>query len=624
MGSQLKISADTSEVKKSILDLSRNLKNIGSTKVAVFTESDKKFLKTELKKELGLMKSRLKENREEIKKMVEDQKKLVSGSREELEARKKILEAYKIQNKLAKEAGEIQKISKDGIKGGGGGGLGDKLMNMLGSIPKLLGGAALAVGGFGIMKGIQASDQYVGGASNRVKLKGLGNNQDNFGSSGQMARAGVTEQDLIRRTIETTAVLGRAGTSSDNELKKASFERAYGLNAGAMSNVSTSLRGSFGGQGANEAQSKLQATILASGIEDAIGPYLETMTSLLGSINENGTTNTADLMNVMAQMTKDGGRTPEQMAKQFGTINSAIQGATGESSAFLQTAFSKAGIGGGTIGGTKYAMESGGLFGLNRDELSKRGYNSDLLNNMGQGGMFQGIGGRSDAIMNQFKSSAGMKPGQSISGITDMNQMVGMNNLSNSVFGTKGNQGFDALMMLEKVQNKQMSPKEFDEKVKKMQESKDPVAERLDTINKTLAGQTDILGNINTNLMESLGKNTVGVRNELKGLENSGIEGTNNVAGAVNGTGIVQGVGGSINSGAKDLVSGGVGSNLYDWYDAAKGAAFGKNSAGGANSPSAKEIGSAVADALKNSPIVSTIKNMSIKLPAAASDRTRK
>lgn len=629
--SQLKISADTSEVKKSILDLSRNLKNIGSSKIAIFTAEDKRFMKTEMKKELDLMKQRLSSNRAEIKKMIEDQKKLVQGSKEELEVRKKILEAYQTQSKLSKEHSSVQSASKSGA---GGGGILSMLTGevggFLGGAMSLLGGGALAAGALGIAKGIQGTNQYVGGASNRVRLKGLGVNEDNFGSADQMAKAGVTEQDLINRRINATSVLGRQGSSNADELQKASFERAYGLQGGTMTGVAGSLRSNFGGQGANEAQVKLQASIMASGIEDALGPYLESMTSLLSSINDNGVTNTGEVTNLMAQLTKDSGRTPEQLGRTFSGINSAITGASGEQSAFFQNAFAKAGIGGGTIGGTKQAMEGGGLFGLNPAELMKQGYNPELLKNMGGAGMFTGVGARGGAVLDQFKASMGMGSGQSISGITDMNSKNGITELGNKMFNTKGEQGYQALMMLEKVQNKQMGQKDFEDRVKKMQESKDPQVERLDKVNSSLAGQTDILTNIDNNLAEAMGKQGVQIRNQAKEAENTGTQAATGVVGAVNDSGATKGIGGRMNSALKSTFSGDFGGQVYDWLHPNEMKAMKAQpppSEANASYPTAKDIGSEVADALKKAPIQTSVdSNVTIKggMSGSPSNRTYK
>lgn len=565
MASQLKISADTSQVKKSILDIGKSLKDLKGSKVSVFNSDDKKFIKSEMKKEIALMKNKLKENRDEISKMVSEQRKMTEGSKEELEMRKKILDAYKTQAKLAKQLGQTQKASKaGGSVDQASGGIGGMLGGLMGMLRMLPGIGAVATIGYAAMKGIQANDQYKQGASNRNKLLGLDSSATSFGSAEDLAKVGLTEQDMIQRRIDATSVLGRQGTSQETEMRKASFERAFGLEGGTMTGIAGSLRGSMGGQGATDAQMKLQASVFAAGLEDAIGPYLESANQLLSSINETGTQQTAEMTSLFAQLTKDGERTPELMAKAFAGINDSVKGSSGESNAFLQTAFARAGIGGGTLGGTKFALSSGGIMGQDRASLEKRGYNKDLLDNMEKSGMFSGVGKRTGAIMDMMRQSGGLKPGENVSDIKDTDRMVGMGNLANSIFGTKGDQGFDALMMLEKVQNKQMSQKEFDAKLKEMQEGKDPSVERLDKINSTLSGQTEVLEKINTNLMETLGKEAVVAGNALKKVDNEGIVGIKNVAGAVNSTGVVEGAGNKTSGFMKKINSGAGGDWMYD------------------------------------------------------------
>lgn len=612
MANQIKITADTSEVKKSILDLNKTFKDIKGSKIAVFSGEDKKFIKSELKKELALMKSRLKENRDAISDMVEEQQKMVKGSQEELAIRKKILDAYKVQAKLGRELGETQKAKAAmGVGGGGGGGILSQLGGMLSKIPGL---AVLATAAMAISKSVEATNQYTGGAANRVALKGLGAREDQFGTADQLARVGLTEQDMIQRRIEATRTLGREGGSTQNIMKQAGFERAFGLEGGTMTGIATQLRGQQGGKAASETAMKLQASVLASGIEDAIGPYLETTTKLLSEINENGTTQTDELIGYMAQLTKDGQRTPEQIAKTFASINSAVQNATGEKSAFLQMAFAKAGIGGGTIGGTKFAMESGGVMGLNKEELAKRGYSPALLANMEKSGMLSGMGQRTGAVLNQFKAAGGLKAGQSISGVSNANQMVMLSNLANNVMGTKGLQGFEALKLMEQVQNKKISRETFDKKMKQMQEENDPVAKRLDDINNTLAGQTDILTNINTNLMENLGKGGAVTRNILKETENTGIQTLGTDVNAINSTGAPQAAGGAMNRAAK-FATGGFGGWLYDKIHGPSNAEKFQDqmqieTPTGNKSifPSAKDIGKEVANAMKQAPMTNNNK----------------
>jgi hypothetical protein len=660
-GASIKISADTSPLKKSILDVSKSIKDLKGSKVQIFSNEERKFIKTELKKEIVLMTAKLKENREEISKMVAEQKKMTKGSKEELEAREKILKAYKVQAKLAKEMGN----TKASVKSGGGidsasGGMGGLLSGLMSFARMIPGLGAVATLGYGAMKGVQANDQYRAGVPNRNRLKGLGVDDENFGSANDLARVGLTEQDLIQRRIDATATLGRDGTSNETEMRKASFERAFGLEGGTMTGISSQLRSSVGGQGATEAQMKLQASVLAAGIEDAIGPYLESATQLLSSINETGTTQTAEMTSLLAQLTRDGERTPELMAKTFASINDAVKGSSGEANAFLQTAYARSGIGGGTLGGTKFALSSGGIMGQDRASLEKRGYNKDLLDNMDKSGMFTGVGERSSSILEQFRKSGGLQAGEKVSDIKDTDRMVGMGNLANNVFGTKGDQGFDVLMMLEKVQNKQMSRKQFDDKLKELQEGKDPSLSRLDKINNTLSGNTEQLSNINNNLMEMLGKEAVQPFNEMKRIDNEGIIGVKNVAGAINDSGVTRAVGDAGAGAGRAVNSGKMGSWMYDkfgggdmdkiqndyWTSEAgiirtakdrrdKGTGFVgksdeeieqmvKKSLNKDKAPTAKEIGKEVANALIESPIVNK-NSMTLQMPdGTLTDRTGK
>ena len=447
-GASLKISADTSPVKKSILDLSKSIKDLKGSNVSIFNASDKAFIKTELKREIGLMKNRIKENRQEITKMVKEQRLMVAGTEEELKVREQILKAYQLQAKLAKDLGDTQKAQKGANKGGDdkGGAFG------LGKIGALIATAAASTILYGAMTAMKANSQYRGGTSNRVKLKGLGVDEDSFGSEEGLARVGLTEQDMIQRRIDATSRLGREGSSNESEMQKAGFEKAFGLEGGSMTSISNSLRGSMGGKGANEAQMKLQASVYAAGIEDALGPYLESATQLLQSINENGVTNTDEMTAVLGQLTKQGKFTPEMLAKTFGSINDSVKGATGEKSAFLQAAFARSGIGGGSIGGTKFAMESGGIMGLDEEALRKRGYNDDTLKQMKSSGMMAGVGDRSSAILKAVKTQGGLKAGDSINSKMSLDKTMGMDNLAGSILGLKDpTQAHAAMTMMEDV-----------------------------------------------------------------------------------------------------------------------------------------------------------------------------
>lgn len=561
MSSSLKISADTSSVKKSILDIGKSIKDLKGSKVTIFSPEDKKFIKGEMTKEIALMKNKLKENRDLIADAVKEQQGMVAGTKEELALRQKILEAYKVQAKLGKDLGSTQK--SHGSTDSSGGGMMSGIMGFMKMIPGL---AAVATIGYAVTKGKQANDQYVAGSGSRNKLKGLGVSDENFGSPEALARVGLTEQDMVQRRVDATATLGRNGSSQAGEMRKAGFERSFGLEGGTMTGIAGQLRGQMGGEGANDAQMKLQASVFASGIEDAIGPYLESATQLLSSINENGSTQTTEIMGMLAQLTKDGKWTPEMISKTFSGMNESVKGATGEQSAFLQNAYAKAGIGGGSIGGTKFAMSSGGIMGLNEGELRKKGYNEEMLGQMKGSGMFKGASDRVGAISDQIRASGGMKPGENFKDVKSLDQKIGVGNLASKTLGIKDPElAYQALMMGDDVKNGKMKPEEFQKKMKSIQEQDaDPSIARLDKINGTLSGQTEYLKKINTNLMEALGKQAVQVGNEITKTDNQGVIGATNVAGAVNSSGFTAGAGKFSEGIGKAGNSGGMGGALYD------------------------------------------------------------
>lgn len=507
---QIKISADTSPVKKSLIELSRELNNLSKSgsKVSLISESDKKFFKGELTRELGNIKKRLQENKGEITKLVGEAKKLVKGSQDELRVRKQINDAYRTQARLSRELSTLE-AARNGLGGGGGSMLG-KLGSKLGRIgPWGLAAGAVAAGGYwALSKAAQGRASYTASTSSRDRLSGLGGTSGyapSMGSPQDLAAAGLSTQDMIDRRVRAISILGRGAGSTSNMLQQARFERAYGLEEGALSNVATSLRANFGGAGANEVQMKLQASIIASGLEDALGPYLDAATTLLARINENGMTSTSQMIAALGSLTATSGRSVEQLSKTFGDINSGITGASGESNAFIQAAFARAGIGGGTIGGTRLAIQAGGLFGMDESVMAGR-YNPTLMKNLKSAGFFGNMRQRSGALLDQFKLSGGLSTSQSIAGITGLNQYVGLNSLANSVFGTQGAGGFEALQLLEKAEKIGMSSKDFQKELENIKAGNDPTTKRLDTVNQTLSGQLTVLNQINASLTMALGE----------------------------------------------------------------------------------------------------------------------
>lgn len=564
MSSKIRIGADTSDAKKNILDLGKTVKQLGGSKIQIFSNEEKKFIRTEMNREIKAMGANLNRNKQMIGDLVKEQQKMVVGSKEELKHRDKILKAYRTQSKLAKQIKDTEK-AKSSVSPQGG--VGSDIGKIFSKYAKTLAVIGLAAGAVGIPLGVTSAKQFMGGAADRTKLSGLGVNENTGINGNRLARAGLTEQEFNQRRVSGVGALGAQGGSAQSILQQAEFERSRGLQGGTMLNTATSLRGQFGGQGADQAQAELQASIMASGMESALGPYLEAMTGLLGEINENGVSNTTEMIAAMGELVTNGARTPEYLAKAFTNINQSVKGSSGEANAFLQTSFARQGIGGKTIGGTRFALESGGITGLNKKQLSKRGYNDELLENMSGSGMFSGSGKRTGAILEQFKQSAGMSKGSNVNDVTDINQMIKLSNLANNILGTKGIGGFDSLKIFEDMKNNPNSKRDFDQELKDIKSKNEPQLTRLDKINTTLAGQTELLLAIKTNTRENIGRESSAVGNALIRLQNVGEKaqgeqvkmGSKGLASGVNATASVA-----------DYMTGGLGEDVYDGYSSAK------------------------------------------------------
>ena len=561
---RISIDGDVGPIRKKIKEVEKDVVGLGRAggKNSIISESDKKFVKSELNREFKKVNKELLQNKKTIAALVIEARKLTGGSKEELEHRKRINREYEKQKKIAADIAALQ------AAGAGGGGTKGGLLSKIGGP---MGAAAAAVGGYGVLKGYKAMSQYQSGVGERLRLKGLGFTGEVGASPSALADSGLTEAQFRDRQIKAGSLLGRGGGASESSiLQKARTERAYGLGAGTFTNISGSLRGSMGTTGANEAQMKVQASFLANGIEDALAPYLDTANSMLQNINENGSIQISSMLNLFGYMTKQGQRTPEQIAKIFQGVDSAIKGSTGEVSAFIQSAFAKAGIGGSTIGGTRYAAESGGMFGLDPEVLKKRGYNDTLLNNMKDAGMFKDAKVRAGAVLNQLKVSMGMNEQDQISDITDVNTLARLNLTSNKIFGTQGDQGQDFARELEKFTKGGVSEKQIRAYEDQIKKGGSPEAEKLAKINTSLAGQSDILETINTNLKENLGGILIQADNIRKRLDNIATDGLIVIAKAAESTGIVGGIDSAIDTLHKYTLGGGIGSAAYDVVDSVK------------------------------------------------------
>jgi hypothetical protein len=521
--SKLKISADTSQVKKSIMELGDNLKKMNANqKVTVFSSEERKFIKSELNAQFNKLKTNLGDSKKQVKELFVELSKVTKGSDKELQVKKKITDELKKQVKASKE---LSGMKSSGAGGGMGGGLG-------GSMPGgIVGKITAAAGAYAASIAYRSVSAFKQGAGSNISLQGLGVNPRSGFSARQLADSGLDVNSMMDNRVNATRVLGREGGSEQGVLGRASFERAKGLEGGSLMNVAGSLRGSFGGFGANDAQMKLQASILSSGIEDAIGPYLEAATDMLSNINENGVTSTTDIIAAFGDIARSGQRTVEQSAKLFGGIDSSIRGASGESDAFFQNAFGRAGIGGGAIGTTKFAMQAGGLAGLDSEALLNRGFDPALVADFENSNMSSNKGGasrRAGAITSQARQNLGMSG--SFSGIKDARTAAMASQFGNSMFGTQGIGGLDALRLLEQLENKKITKKTFDKELEDIKNNT-PELKGLTAINNSLSGQTNVLDSMSNSLKIISGETMVPAALALQEADNLAIKGAGNLVG---------------------------------------------------------------------------------------------
>lgn len=532
MSRSIRITADTAALKKSISDISKMInKDLGKSKIELFSPDTKKFLRSEavayadqLKKKMDGIKTSTEAHRNALNGVVK-------GSKEELAIKTKILKASQQIVKAEQEHQEVVAATANlqqnafqkqfmkmsglstvlkGIKGiaGEGGGLLGGLGGMLG-----LGmTSALAYGGSRVMAG---RETWKGGVEDRLKLMGRGEHNLEPQNPGAMTAAGLDAQSMRSQRLQAMDVFGRSGATEKSVVQRAGFERAYGVDQGTMTGIGAGLRPAMGGQQANMTVMKLQAALLASGIKDAIGPYLETAASMLTELNEKGFSQDDAILGLFNQMVKSGMGEGKAKSLAMG-VDQSIRGSTGEQNAFFQSVFHKAGIGGNTIGGMQGAMQMGGLFGADLDKY--KGHitpGAEKLN--------ESLGvGKSDyaqkvarSLLDTLKQSTGGMKGNDAS-------MAKYRIMQNMGLGKDMGQAELTEGLLEKLANPATSGKEKNSIKKQLadiqDENKDPNLAELKRINTSTAGIYDVLQKVNKSQLDQLGEVTGGVFNDMDKL----------------------------------------------------------------------------------------------------------
>jgi hypothetical protein len=526
----IKITADTSQLKKSITDLSKVLnKDMGRSKIELFSADTKKFLRTEAITNVENIKRKIDGMKTSTAGWLKNLQGVVKGSKEELTLKMKILstskaivdaekdqqEAIKLKDSLQQSAfsKQFQRMSglttiMDKIKGLGEGGGG--MMGMAGGLLGMGSIAALAYGGSRVYAGRQTWKE---GVQDRLSLQArTGTDQLEPQNARRMEEAGMDAQSMRAARLQAMDVFGAAGANEKSVVQRAGFERAHGIEQGTMTGIGAALRPSMGGAQANATVMKLQASLIASGIKDAIGPYLETAASMLTDLNEKGFTMDDSVLALFNQMTKTG--MGEGRIKQLSMgVDQSIRGSTGESNAFFQSVFNKAGIGGGTIGGAQAAMRMGGLFGVDLSKYKGMSPNDKkMFESMGIGGTnsMQKVSG---AILGQmdnlFKGQKGPQ-----------NRLSRLRYIMSTGMAKDEGQASEVEGLLRRAQK--ATPAEQKKIMARLNdikdENKDPNLSELKKINSSTAGIYDVLQKTSKTQLDQLGEVTGGVFNDMDKL----------------------------------------------------------------------------------------------------------
>lgn len=541
MSRQIKISGDTSELRKSLIDISKLLKNdLGKSKIELFSPETKKLLKGEAVAQAEALKKQIDAIKNSTKKHADAMKDVVKGSKEELRIKEKILKA---QQHISKLEGERQRMGQfqeqiggkgflGGLKQGFGkiplmgrlGGLAG--MGALGGAGLLLGGGALAAGAYGISRVMAARETYGSGVDARVRLRGRGVTDMNPSDTKGMYAAGLNSLTLRQSRLRDMDVFGAGGATQKSVIQRAQFERNFGIEEGTLSGIGSQFRSSMGGGGASQTLMKLQASLIASGVSDAIGPYLETAAAMLTELNERGFTmdeSVTSLFNSMLKLGMGEGRI-QQLSM---GADAGIRGSSGEANAFFQNVFNKAGIGGGTIGGAQAAMRMGGLFGVDLNKYKAMGSTDrKAMEVLGIGGSnhMQNVAGNTLGQLDQLFGSEAEINKQLGSKDKSTQQGGAMRRLSRlrymmSAFGLKDEgQAAEVEGLLKKAQK--ASPEEQKKIMRKVQDIKEstPELENLKKINSSNEGIYQLLQNEKQTMEDAIGEATAGHFNKINEL----------------------------------------------------------------------------------------------------------
>tara|TARA_R110000868_G_C10973188_1_gene771484 strand:+ start:26471 stop:28663 length:2193 start_codon:yes stop_codon:yes gene_type:complete len=516
---KIKISADTSAIKKSLMDLSKDVKELGKSKVAIFDKDQKDFLTKEASKHMKNIGKEIDNNNQRIVATTKLLNKEGRTLKQNLKTRQALTNMMKKQVGLQKEMHKLNDM-KTNIGGGGKGGIFGKLKGMggkggsmlgMGGMARMLGplGLALGVGGFAMSRAKKANNTFEGGIGGRMALRGRGVGDMNLNDKEGAAGAGLNADSMRRARLQSMDVFGQAASTQQAVTQRSAFEKNFGIEQGTVSQLGQGVSETLGGEASNKAMIQMQASLIASGISDEIGPYLETAASMLTTINEKGISFNDSAMGLLADLAGQDGVAAERAGRLATGVDASIRGSSGEANSFFQQSFASSGMlsgAGNSLGGIQAAIRSGGLFGANTD--------ADPLLSKGDKSMFKktGIGGqnmqnRAGGILGKLDDIYGSEEDNSKLPETQRHKKrLARLNFVRQTFGLQSEvEAANVEQLLKSARDGSASQDQVQKEFDKIQKGSSELG-NLQIMNKSMEGQTQILKDIHQAVLDEAGE----------------------------------------------------------------------------------------------------------------------
>jgi hypothetical protein len=499
----IKINGDVSGLSKSIKDVTRLTRELGKNKVSLISPETQKFFDGLASKEIDKVKSKIEQSERVAGKLAERMNDTARSTANRLKDEKSYLTVLQKQAEMIKTIKFYEADKRPGFIEGAGkaarglpgvgkvtGAIGE--MGLAGGLGMLAGGAAIGAGVYGVSRLAKGYGVYSQGIPSRIGLMGRGAYDGSIAGENQQgfAQTGMDGEAVRQARLQSMDIFGAGGSDQKSVLGRAQFATNYGIDLSTLQGAGAGMQSQVGTKGANRDILKLQASLQASEIKDAIGPYLESAASLLSDIRQNGLVNSNEVLGLMSSITKLG-NSPQRAAQQISGFNNAVTNSSGETNALLQMAFNKAGIGGGTIGGTQAAIRSSGIFGLNLDDY--KGLSDDARKNFKSMGFEQGADKRIGAILDQGDQIFGRGKGKKQS----QDQMLAQDRFMMPILGAKSE--VEAEDMMGMFRRGQTNPKEMQAFEAKLKDNNaTPEEKSLDNLKKIVTTQEGALRALET------------------------------------------------------------------------------------------------------------------------------